>query len=175
MYFENKDKKEINLSLYSGLNGSWTFEKNDDGVIDVILYNNKLVIVPLKSGESIIKVSNTLIKDSKEIKVIVDNIFLKKEKCSIRTSQNVIKMTEGESDIPLEIELLGGNENDKSGFIWTVSDSSITSHIVSTLNLFSEEKAKIKSSCTSSSLAISSTYDWTFVFAILSAFDVITI
>ena len=125
LYFENKDKKEINLSLYSGLNGSWTFEKNDDGVIDVILYNNKLVIVPLKSGESIIKVSNTLIKDSKEIKVIVDNIFLKKEKCSIRTSQNVIKMTEGESDIPLEIELLGGNENDKSGFIWTVSDSSV--------------------------------------------------
>lgn len=124
-YFNEKKSKKANLSLLSGQKGNWSFEVTENNIIDYFSYNDELVITPLKSGICSIIVSNSLVTENLEIKIIVDDIFTPKDYCTINTKNNVIKTQVGSELTELECNLLGGNESDRNSFNWVVSDSSI--------------------------------------------------
>lgn len=127
LYFDQAKSKSINCSLLSGQKGGYSYELSDNNIVDVININGKFIITPKKNGKVKMYVYNNLVQEKKEISIVVDNIFVSKDFCSICTGQNVIKLTEGQKDVEIEMELLGGNENDRSGFLWKVSDSKIIS------------------------------------------------
>ena len=125
LYFDKREEKSVLLSLLSKQNGEWSYTLSESGIIDIIFINNEMMIEPLREGVCSIFVSNTLVSESKEIKVVVENIFLQSNFYAINTSFPVLKMCVGDDYSELDMKLLGGNESDSNSFNWKVSDSSI--------------------------------------------------
>ncbi len=125
IYFDSKSSKSIQCSLLSGRKGSFTYSVDKEGIIDVVDMNGQYLISPVSNGTVTMKISSSLLNETKEVKIAVDNIFVTKEFFSIKTNQNVIKLSEGDENAELEMELIGGNEADRSGFVWNIKDPDI--------------------------------------------------
>ncbi len=123
--FNDKESKSIECSLYSKNTGGWDYEIEGEDCTDIVLYNSTFVIKPVKKGICNLIIKNKNVENDKVVRIVVDDIFSENDYYRIRTQNNVIKIEEGDTDIPLVMELLGGEEYDKNSFEWEVGDSQI--------------------------------------------------
>lgn len=129
-FFELKIGQSTRTEIFIGgddentvLNPGFTYEIENPEICEVYTGSSELYIKGKKSGKTKIFLKNELCTNPHEIYVVVsgneDYLYY------ISTLQNVIRMEEGDQNLELDINLIGGNEGDRNGFRWNVEDSSI--------------------------------------------------
>jgi hypothetical protein len=108
--------------------GVYTFENENNNVINVQQSQDHFRINALQRGKSILKIKNQYADFDREVLVIVNGMAsFQDNEVYITTNQNVITTEAGADNIILTMTLVGGNEADRNNFIWTVDDGSIIS------------------------------------------------
>lgn len=123
--FDDNQTKKINISLSNGKTGEWSINIENQDIFSVLNTGNEIYIKPLKTGKSIIRISNTLSDFYYEIMAVCTSLGNEEKQYYIETKSNVIRMIEGEENNELIVDLINGNENDRNSFLWTVEDSSV--------------------------------------------------
>jgi hypothetical protein len=97
-------------------------EKPD--VIDVIQQNNQFYIMGIKTGSSIVSISNRKVKYAREMLVVVrDPAEIPPDDYYITTSQNIIQLDLSmTTPVELSMLLVNGTEADRNDFEWVVED-----------------------------------------------------
>ncbi len=116
--FDGGDGSKIKESNFS-------CSSNDENVATCQIINDELYINSHNSGTAVLTVTSSNTINPLEVYVTVG--YEEDEVYYITTLQNVIRIEEGEEDYKLDINLAGGNESDRNGFSWEVSDSSVCS------------------------------------------------
>lgn len=101
----------------------YSFTLDDESICDVTGVDDLLYIKAKKIGQTKIYVKSPLCSNPYEIFVVVQNP--NQELYYITTTQNIIRMEEGDKNVELKMHLPGGNQSDFNSFKWNVSDSSI--------------------------------------------------
>lgn len=121
---KENEREFINLNVEGIEGGEWSYQLSNNDTVNVSNSGNHFVIDAINEGNCILTVYNSMCSKGFDIQIIVEKKKIS-ENYYIKTTQNIIKTEVGFSDYELDIQLLGGNESDKNGFLWTVSDSSI--------------------------------------------------
>ena len=100
----------------------YVWETEDTDVIVLTPYQTSCGVQGLKNGQAKIKITHPAAKYSREVLVIVENHPASAVNTTyyITTSQNYIKTKVGAGATTINIELVGGTEQDAANFIWTV-------------------------------------------------------
>ena len=99
----------------------YNFVNSDEGVVSVRQTQNIFTLVPMDVGQAVISITNEYSDFPREVLVMVEKAAVIDLKKYITTSQNVIYM-EVDGEAVLTMTLVGGNESDRDGFEWEVSD-----------------------------------------------------
>ena len=121
---KENEREFVNLNVEGMEGGEWSYHLSNNDTVNVSNSGSHFVIDAINEGNCILTVYNSMYSKGFDIQIIVEKKRVS-ENCYIKTSQNIIKTEVGFSDYELDIQLLGGNESDINGFLWTVSDSSI--------------------------------------------------
>jgi hypothetical protein len=105
---------------------NFTYSLADDAIADVVQNINRFILLPIKSGATVLTIRNSITTKTRDVLVIVkdQDEDLKGNERYITTSQNVLSLQIG-SEETLEMKLIGGNEADRNSFQWLIEDSSI--------------------------------------------------
>lgn len=131
---DGKNTVDINASFigeeFSDVNSKYSFEIENEGIIDVVQSFNTFHIKGLKDGKSKLIISNEYTEYKKEVLVVVENTNLKSTINYISVDKTYIKMEMGDKNIPVNVKLTGGNESDKNNFIYKVKNKNVVDLLV---------------------------------------------
>jgi acetolactate synthase small subunit len=105
----------------SNVYDKYTYSVSNEGVISVQQVQNIFRISPLEIGSVVLTINNEYSEFPRDVLVMVESFAAVDLKKYITTSQNIVYM-EVDGEALLTMTLVGGNEADKDGFEWEVSD-----------------------------------------------------
>ncbi len=106
----------------------YTWETNNNNIVDINASGNTNAVIRGKyPGTAVITVKNSHCQYGLDIIVEVVDKTLATKNPFIHLSASVLTLTSGDDFTSVSADLIGGDESDFSGFIWSVTDASICS------------------------------------------------
>ncbi len=101
----------------------YTWTPRDSSVVSVLSQGATAVFKGLKEGNTIVTVSNTSCNYSLDIIVQCVNTVTAAATPYVQLSSSILTLTVGNTYTSITADLVGGTEEDKKGFVWTVNNS----------------------------------------------------